>query len=149
MSTSSRDGSKEYPVIVTAAVIRQGDKVLVAQRQHGHLAGKWEFPGGKLEPGESPEACLAREIKEELNLEVRVGDIFAAVYHRYETGPILLLAYTCSLAEGWRPEGCLAANAGVKWVSPEELARLDLAPADVPIAEKLKRGWFQSQPAKR
>lgn len=86
MSTSSRDSSKKYPLIVTTAVIRQDGKVLVARRQGGHLAGKWEFPGGKLEPGESPEQCLARELKEELELEVRVGDIFAVVYHEYESG---------------------------------------------------------------
>lgn len=82
MSTSLRDSSKKYPVIVTAAVIRDGDKVLVAERQGGPLAGKWEFPGGKLEPGESPDQCLAREIKEELGLAVRVDDIFAIVYHQ-------------------------------------------------------------------
>jgi 8-oxo-dGTP diphosphatase len=113
--------------------------VLVARRRHGHLAGKWEFPGGKLEPGEGPEQCLAREIREELGLAVRVEDIFAAVYHRYETGPILLLAYTCSLPEGWRPEADPAPSGAVRWVSAEELGRLDLAPADVPIAEKLGR----------
>ncbi|MGB9919231.1 MAG: (deoxy)nucleoside triphosphate pyrophosphohydrolase [Moorellales bacterium] len=128
-----------YPLIVTAAVIRRRDKVLVARRQQGHLSGKWEFPGGKLEPGESPEACLAREIKEELGLEVRVDEVFAVVYHRYETGPILLLAYECTLADGSWPETGLAPDAPAKWVSREELARLDLAPADVPIAEKLSR----------
>lgn len=139
MSTFSRDGSKEYPVIVTAAVIRQGDKVLVAQRQHGHLKGKWEFPGGKLEPGESPEQCLVREIKEELNLDVRVGDILAAVYHVYETGPILLLPYTCTLADAGGSTKRATACVTARWVSLEELARLDLAPADVPVAEKLLR----------
>lgn len=139
MSTSSRDSSKKYPLIVTAAVIRQDGKVLVARRQGGHLAGKWEFPGGKLEPGESPEACLTRELKEELELEVRVGDIFAVVYHEYETGPILLLAYTCTLANGCGPGEDRLPHGTVRWASPEELGRLDLAPADVPIAEKLRR----------
>lgn len=79
MSISSRDSSKKYPVIIAAAVIRDGDKVLIAQRQGGPLAGKWEFPGGKLEPGESPEQCLARELKEELGIDVTVKDIFAVV----------------------------------------------------------------------
>lgn len=141
MSTSSKGGAKKYPLIVTAAVIREGDRVLVAQRQSGHLAGKWEFPGGKLEPGESPEECLVREIKEELELEVRVEDIFAVVYHQYETGPILLLAYTCTLLNGCGLcEGRLH-DGLVRWVSLEELSRLDLAPADVPIAKKLWRTW--------
>ena len=136
--TGTRDKS-DYPIIVTAAVIRRGNKVLVARREGGDLAGRWEFPGGKLEPGESPEACLAREIKEELDLEVRVGDIFAVVYHRYQTGPILLLAYECVPVAAGRPEETLRSRDGVRWVSPEELTRLDLAPADVPIAAKLKR----------
>lgn len=134
MNTSLKGNSKKYPLIVTAAIIRNGNKVLIAQRQGGPLAGKWEFPGGKLEPGESPEQCLAREIKEELNLEVQVGDIFAVVYHECETGPILLLAYTCTLAGG-----CCPQNTAVRWVSPEEPLRLDLAPADVFVVEKLKR----------
>lgn len=77
MSTSLKDSAKKYPLIVTAAVIRDGDKVLVARRQSGHLAGKWEFPGGKLEPGESPKECLARELKEELGIEVAVLKIFS------------------------------------------------------------------------
>ncbi|MGB9859795.1 MAG: NUDIX domain-containing protein [Moorellaceae bacterium] len=97
------------------------------------------MPGGKLEPGESPEACLARELKEELELEVRVGDIFAAVYHEYETGPIFLLAYTCTLADGCGLGEDRLPHGTVRWASPEELTQLDLAPADVSIAEKLSR----------
>ncbi|MEW6399341.1 MAG: (deoxy)nucleoside triphosphate pyrophosphohydrolase [Bacillota bacterium] len=88
-----------YPLIVTAGVIRKDDAVLIARRESGPLAGQWEFPGGKLEPGESPEACLARELREELGLEVEVGDIFAVVYHEYPSGPVLLLGYTCRLPE--------------------------------------------------
>lgn len=137
--------SSQYPVIVTAVAIRRGDKVLVAQRQHGHLAGEWEFTGGKLEPGESPEQCLAREIKGELGLEVRVGDVLATVYHRYATGPILLLAYDCTLGRDDGPNKQGLSRDTVRWASPEELGRLDLAPADVPIAEKLRRTWADSQ----
>lgn len=134
MSTSSRDSSKKYPVIVTAAVIRDGDKVLIAQRQGAPLAGKWEFPGGKLEPGEGPEECLARELREELGIEVAVKDIFAVVYHEYNFGPILLLAYNCALlARRTVPQ-----NAGVRWASREDLCALDFAPADRPIVEKIE-----------
>lgn len=135
MSTSLKDDAKRYPLIVTAAVIRDGDKVLVARRQSGHLAGKWEFPGGKLEPGESPEECLVRELREELSIEVAVKDIFVVVYHEYDFGPILLLAYNCTLTGG----SCLLMDATARWASVEELSRLDLAPADIPIAEKLSR----------
>lgn len=137
MSTSSRGTPRDYPVIVTAAVIREGNEDLVARRRHGPLPGKWEFPEGKLEPGEAPEECLRREIREELDLEVRVGGIVDVVYHRYDTGPVLLLAYRCTLADRPLPRGSLPADT-VRWVSPAELASLDLAPADVRIAETLR-----------
>ncbi|MEM0235903.1 MAG: (deoxy)nucleoside triphosphate pyrophosphohydrolase [Thermofilum sp.] len=133
MSTSSKDGAKKYPLIVTAAVIRDGDKVLVARRQSGHLAGKWEFPGGKLEPGESPEECLARELREELGIEVTVKDIFAVVYHEYDFGPILLLAYECALLAGCT----MPQDASIRWAGREDLCALDFAPADLPIVEKM------------
>lgn len=93
-----------YPLIVTAGVLRSGDSVLIARRSSGPLAGLWEFPGGKLEPAESPEACLARELREELGLEVEVGDIFAVVYHPYPGRPVLLLAYSCRLCGGHGPQ---------------------------------------------
>ncbi|MGB9792769.1 MAG: (deoxy)nucleoside triphosphate pyrophosphohydrolase [Thermacetogeniaceae bacterium] len=126
----------KYPLIVTAAVIRDGKKVLIAQRQSGHLAGKWEFPGGKLEPGESPEECLAREIKEELGIEVQVEGIFEVVYYEYEFGPILLLAYNCKILN---THGIEQNNNNVKWLNIEELDYVDFAPADVPIVKKLTR----------
>lgn len=121
-----------YPLIVTAAVITNGKNVLVAQRQGGHLAGKWEFPGGKLESGESPEECLTREIREELGIEVQVEGIFEVVYHKYDFGPILLLAYSCKILDK-----CEIRRDNVKWLSIEELAAVDFAPADIPIVRKL------------
>jgi len=135
MSTSSRESSKKYPLIVTAAVIRDGDKVLIAQRQGGPLAGKWEFPGGKLEPGEGPEECLVRELREELGIEAAVKDIFAVVYHEYDFGPILLLAYACALSGPC----AMPQNAGVRWAGREDLCALDFAPADRLIVKKLGR----------
>ncbi|MDI6893742.1 MAG: (deoxy)nucleoside triphosphate pyrophosphohydrolase [Bacillota bacterium] len=145
-----------YPLIVTAGVIRKDDAVLIARRESGPLAGQWEFPGGKLEPGESPEACLARELREELGLEVEVGDIFAVVYHEYPSGPVLLLGYTCLLPEGHAcpPEDCashLPEDCGhnqtrsrpgrvpSRWVKIPDLHRYGFAPADLPIVEKLQR----------
>ncbi|MGB9867415.1 MAG: (deoxy)nucleoside triphosphate pyrophosphohydrolase [Bacillota bacterium] len=125
---------KGYPLIVTAAVLRRDGKVLISQRQEGHLAGMWEFPGGKLEPGETPEECLARELMEELNVGAEVKDILAVVYHEYQDGPILLLAYDCALLPG---EG-IEETPHVRWVSPWELDAFKLAPADVAVARKLK-----------
>jgi len=133
MNTSSKEKDKKLPLIVTAAVIRDKDRVLVTRRSGGPLEGFWEFPGGKLEPGESPEECLAREIKEELGLEVAVKEIFTVVYHEYDFGPILLLAYRCALVDGeLRPSG-----EGVLWASREDLCGLDFAPADRPVVKKI------------
>lgn len=129
-----------YPLIVTAGVIRRDDTVLIARRESGPLAGRWEFPGGKLEPGESPEACLARELREELGIEVEVGEIFAVTYHEYPDGPVLLLAYTCRLREvpGCQGIGSGPARAPSRWVRICDLRRYAFAPADVPIVEKLQ-----------
>lgn len=92
MTRFRQDG---YPLIVTAGVIYEDDAVLIARRTAGALEGLWEFPGGKLERGESPEECLARELREELGLNVEIEDIFRVVYHVYPHGPVLLLAYRC------------------------------------------------------
>jgi len=134
------------PLIVTAGVVREGDAVLIARRTSGTLAGQWEFPGGKLEPGESPEACLARELREELGIEVEVGEIFAVTYHEYPDGPVLLLAYTCRLREvpGCQGIGSGPARAPSRWVRICDLRRYAFAPADVPIVEKLQEVGSQA-----
>lgn len=135
MSAPSRDSSKKYPVIVTAAVIREGDKVLITQRQGGPLAGKGGFPGGKLEPDENPEQCLMRELKKEIGIDVRVEDIFAVVYHKCDFGPILLLAYTCKVTS----EYTMLHNRVVQWAPLLEPDSFDFTPADAPIVKEVKR----------
>jgi len=121
--------------IVTAAVIIEGDRVLITQRLEKANQGlKWEFPGGKLEEGEDPEECIVREIKEELNLEIVVLDIFKVVMHRYGDRNILLLAYQCIHTGGDPvPLGCR----DLAWVPVSQLLEYDLAAADLPIAAKL------------
>jgi 8-oxo-dGTP diphosphatase len=123
------------PLIVTAAIIRDGDAILITRRppesRHG---GMWEFPGGKLDAGESPQECLSREILEELGLEVAVESIFEIAYHRYEWGPVLILAFECRVLNGE------IRHIGVsdhRWVSPEEIRLYDILPADRPIIAKL------------
>jgi len=74
------------PLPVIAAIIRENNRVLLCQRKGGALAGKWEFPGGKLEEGETPEECLVREIEEELGISITVGDIYQAVHTHYDHG---------------------------------------------------------------
>lgn len=131
--TGSREGG--YPVIVTASVVYRDGTVLIAKRTAGALEGLWEFPGGKLEPGESPEECLARELREELGLDVEVGDIFQVVYHVYEDGPVLLLAYRCRLI-GTSPSG-QAENPPSRWVRISDLPQYRFTPADLPVVAKL------------
>jgi 8-oxo-dGTP diphosphatase len=121
---------------VTAAIIIHNGKILIAQRaEDKSLAGKWEFPGGKIEPGETPEACLIREIKEELGVEIEVDAFFAESIYRYDVETIRLLAYTARWTDG---DFHLTAHSQLQWVTPHELANYDFAPADIPIVEKLK-----------
>ena len=122
--------------IVTAALIIDGDKVLITQRKKNSNQGlKWEFPGGKIEEGEEPEGCLVREIKEELDIDIAVQDIFKVVMHRYGDRNILLLAYLCS-HNGGDPAPLECNN--IAWVPVKRLMDFDLAAADVPIAAKLQ-----------
>ena len=86
------------PLLVTAAVIFNDDKVLITRRPDGKRhAGFWEFPGGKVDPGESPEEALHRELREELDAEIKVKGIYQVVYHRYDWGPVLIMAYECHI----------------------------------------------------
>lgn len=122
-------------MIVAAALFVQNGKILIARRSDDrHLAGHWEFPGGKAEPGETPEACLDREIREELGIEIEVGSLFAKNVHRYDSKTIELLVYRARpLSESY----ALSAHSEIRWVSAGELLGFDLAPADVPIARRI------------
>lgn len=127
----------EMPLLVTAAVVFDGDKVLITRRpDDSRHAGLWEFPGGKIDPGESPEEALCREISEELNAEIRVVEIFDVVFYRYDWGPVLILAYTCQLLTK------TLHNIGVaehRWVHPQELSDFPILTADRPIVSRLQR----------
>ncbi|MFO0695515.1 MAG: (deoxy)nucleoside triphosphate pyrophosphohydrolase [Polyangiales bacterium] len=122
-------------LVAAAVVVREG-KVLLTRRMKGsHLADLWEFPGGKLEPGEAPEAAVVRECREECDVEVRVIDILDVTFHRYGTKDVLLLFYDCELVSGEVKHLGVADHV---WVLPEELDRYELPPADVPVVRKLK-----------
>ncbi len=121
---------------VIAAIIRKDRKVLLARRAPGQaLAGKWEFPGGKLEPGESAGQCLARELREELGVDAKIGDYVAESTYSYEFGVIHLIAYEATVRTS---EFRLRVHDALAWVEASRLHEYELPPADVPIAAYLR-----------
>jgi 8-oxo-dGTP diphosphatase len=125
-----------HPIIkVAAAILEWKGQILIAQRGAGDpLAGKWEFPGGKIEPGETPEGCLQREIKEELNIEVAVGESFGTSRHDQPEAVIELIAFRTTWVAGTIQVG---EHAAYRWVAPGDLAQYDFAPADLPFVRRL------------
>lgn len=120
---------------VTAAIIRKGSKILIARRApNQHLAGYWEFPGGKIEEGETPQECLKRELEEELGIVVNVGTFFMENEHHYEDKIILLQAYECDHISG---DILLNAHDQIEWVEPSEFVNFGFAPADIPFIKAL------------
>lgn len=120
---------------VAAAIIFRDNQVLIAKRAaHKSLAGYWEFPGGKIEAGETPEQCLLRELKEELELIVKVDRHLMDQVHDYGDFMITLKAYTCSFVKG---QLTLTDHDEVQWVKVIDLLSYQLAPADIPVAKKL------------
>jgi 8-oxo-dGTP diphosphatase len=130
--------TKDRPIPVTAAVIWKDGRVLLAQRPAGdHLALKWEFPGGKIEPGETPEACIERELAEELHIRVRAGRRIFTTLYPYPHHTVRLIFLEVHLLEG-TPHP--TEHACIAWVAPDTLSAYDLAPADIPMAGRLARG---------
>jgi len=122
-------------LVVTAAVIERQGEILLAQRKPDtHQGLKWEFPGGKLEWGEDPRQGLSREIREELGIEIEVGEVIEVVSHTYEDRHIVLMGYKCRYLSGTVQ---LLDVQDVRWVRPDQLLAFDLAPADIPIVERL------------
>lgn len=123
------------PITVTAAVIEKDGRALIVRKGPGtRHAGRWEFPGGKLEFGETPEACLEREILEELGIEVRVAHFLCESIYAYPHATIRLLAFHVDWTSGAIR---LTDHDDIAWVAPAELGAWDLLPADVPIAQAL------------
>jgi 8-oxo-dGTP diphosphatase len=122
---------------VTAAVLVKEGRVLIARRSPGRArGGSWELPGGKIENGESPEACLARELREELGIEAKIGECLGSHCHAYPEIEIELMAYWATHLSG---EIVLRDHDAVRWVTPAELYRYPLAPADLPFVEVIRK----------
>jgi 8-oxo-dGTP diphosphatase len=122
---------------VVGAVIVSDGLILCAQRgSSGALAGMWEFPGGKIEADETPRRALEREIVEELDCVVEVGEEVTTTSHEYEFGVVRLTTFYCVLVEG---TPTLSEHAAVRWLASSDLLSLEWAPADVPAVEQIHR----------
>ncbi len=126
-------------VLVTAAIIQKGDKFLITQRKDSSSfeAGKWEFPGGKVEFLEHPEQSLHREILEELNIKIKIHGIFEVASHVYgKDHHVVVLAFLATFHSGELKNIDVQDS---RWVSLEELKKYDFAAADLQILDKIKR----------
>lgn len=126
-----------HPLLVTAALIEHGGKILLTRRRADvPYPNLWEFPGGKLEPGEDPRTCIVREISEELGITITAGAVFDVIYHRYPERTVLVLVYRCHWTAGEITDLEVAEH---RWVRPADIAGYRLLPADMPLAERISR----------
>lgn len=122
---------------VTAAIIKDKNRLLIAKRHSKDpLGGKWEFPGGKIEPGETPQDCLVREINEELGVEVKIGPFYDDNVYSSQDCDIHLLFYWAEVING---EVIPVVHDDLKWITIDKLANFDFAPADIPIVKRLMK----------
>ena len=129
--------------LVTAALIEEEQRILIAQRDRSKRFGsQWEFPGGKVMQGETPEACLRREIQEELNLKVRVQELFCTVHHQYPDFSIELMAFWCTIVGGSLE---LEEHEQVQWVTVHEMKKYDFVEADLNIIAALSNNWHKGK----
>lgn len=121
---------------VVAAVIFKDGKVFATQRGYGEFKDGWEFPGGKVEPGESPEDALRREIREELEVEVSVGDLIDTIEYDYPAFHLSMKCFACTIAGG-SPH--LLEHEAAKWLTSTQLGSVDWLPADVTLIPKIEK----------
>ena len=120
---------------VVAAIVQDGEKIFATQRGYGEFKDGWEFPGGKIEPGESKETALARELKEELDMEVEIGELFETVEYDYPQFHLTMHCYLCQLA---KEKFVLKEHEAARWLGKNQLDEVAWLPADEGIVEKLK-----------
>lgn len=144
--TSSPHHYPAAPIEVSAGLLFRAGKLLITQRRRdGHLANLWEFPGGKRETGETFEQCLGRELREELGIEVAVGELAEDLTHHYPERSVHLKFFRCTLVAGEpEPIACQA----VKWVEATELTNYPFPAADERLLAKLRantRWWHEGE----
>lgn len=122
-------------VRVVAAVIRDGDRIFATQRGYGEYKDGWEFPGGKIESGETPQEALARELKEELDITTIVGELIDTIEYDYPVFHLSMDCFWCTIAEG---EPVLKEHEAAKWLKKEELDSVKWLPADMKLLEMIR-----------
>ena len=122
-------------VRVVAAIIREGNKVFATQRGYGEYKDGWEFPGGKIEPGETPQQALAREIKEELDTEIAVGDCLTTIEYDYPTFHLSMQCFWCKIVDGIP---VLIEHEAARWLDLDHIDSVDWLPADLTIIPLIK-----------
>ena len=123
-------------VNVVAAIIQDGDRIFATQRGYGEFKDGWEFPGGKIELGETPQQALKREIEEELDTEITVGDLLTVVEYDYPTFHLSMQCFLCTIESG---NLTLKEHEAARWLTREQLDSVAWLPADVEVVEAYKR----------
>ena len=136
------EGQTELKTIkVVAAIITKDDKIFATQRGYGDFKDGWEFPGGKVEPNETPEQAIVREIKEELGADIKVTGFLTTVEHDYPDFHLSMDCFWAKLEDG--TEMTLLEHEAAKWLSMDELDSVEWLPADVKVVEGIKGAKLQ------
>jgi 8-oxo-dGTP diphosphatase len=131
--------ARDRKLVVAGVIVGADGRILISQRRADQsLALLWEFPGGKVEPGEAPVAALVRELREELGIDVEVGRIWDVLFHPYDAFDLVMLVYGCRLIAG-SAEPRAVEVAAFAWVAPGELPSWKILPADQVLVERLVR----------
>lgn len=120
---------------VVAAIIRDGERIFATQRGYGEFKDGWEFPGGKMEQGETPRQALIREIREELDTEIEVGELVETVEYDYPQFHLTMHCFWCTVKSG---DLVLKEHEAARWLTKETLSSVDWLPADIGLIERLK-----------
>lgn len=121
---------------VVAAIIRDGDKIFATQRGYGEFKDGWEFPGGKIEEGETPREALVREIREELDIIIEVGEFLDTVEYDYPGFHLVMHCYLCTVKSG---NLILNEHKAAKWLTKDTLDTVDWLPADISLVDKIRK----------